>query len=370
MSPHLRAHRVALRTPCPTRRSGRGFAARRKPPAPTADGPRRGRLGLGSLLFAGALLCACSAPPPPEELEPLAPPDPSVGFQLKTTPAAIPSGTENQDCYFFRVPAQSDVYVRRILMRQSTGTHHMNIFRVRTIVGLSGEDGQVVKGGNDLQNPCWVSSNWADWPLVANTQSSEPGKYTTDFTLPEGVAHKFAPGELLMLQSHYVNATTQTTPQDAMVWANFEYVPAAQVTAELGTLFATNQNLRICPGESKFFEKVCRVPSPVTVIGANGHFHSRGTRFLMNVWDEQNGKGAQFYESESWDDPPMAIGLDIKIPQNAGVQYRCEYKVAPEVCGNPADGCCFTFGPRVEVNEHCNAFVYYYPKLGTDLPCF
>ena len=38
--------------------------------------------------------------------------------------------------------------------------------------------------------------------------------------------------------------------------------------------------------------------------------------------------------------------------------------------GNPADGCCFTFGPKVEVNEHCNAFVYYYPKLNTDLPCF
>jgi hypothetical protein len=322
------------------------------------------------LLLFGALLAGCPASPPDEVLQPLDAPDPSAGFQLKTIPLSLPAGTENQDCYFFRVPAQSDVYVNRIVMRQSSGSHHMNIFRVKTIVGLSGEDGQVVRGGSDQKNPCWVSSNWADWPLVVNTQTSEPGKYTTEFTLPAGVAHKFAAGELLMLQSHYVNATTQQTPQVAQVWANFEYTPAASVTAELGTLFATNQNIRICPGESKSFEKVCRVPSPVTVAAANGHFHSRGTRFLMNSWDEVNGKGAQFYESDTWNDPPMATGLSVALPQNSGVLYHCEYQVPPDACGNPNDGCCFTFGPKVETNEHCNAFVYYYPKLDTDIPCF
>ncbi|MDB4942126.1 MAG: hypothetical protein JWP97_1660, partial [Labilithrix sp.] len=31
--------------------------------------------------------------------------------------------------------------------------------------------------------------------------------------------------------------------------------------------------------------------------------------------------------------------------------------------------CCYTFGPIVEKNEHCNAFVYYYPKQD-DVTCF
>jgi hypothetical protein len=31
--------------------------------------------------------------------------------------------------------------------------------------------------------------------------------------------------------------------------------------------------------------------------------------------------------------------------------------------------CCYTFGPIVEKNEHCNAFVYYYPKHD-DVNCF
>ena len=31
--------------------------------------------------------------------------------------------------------------------------------------------------------------------------------------------------------------------------------------------------------------------------------------------------------------------------------------------------CCYTFGPIVEKNEHCNIFVYYYPKQD-DVICF
>jgi len=37
----------------------------------------------------------------------------------------------------------------------------------------------------------------------------------------------------------------------------------------------------------------------------------------------------------------------------------------------PADkvDCCYTFGGIVDLNEHCNAFVYYYPKQD-DVNCF
>jgi hypothetical protein len=315
-------------------------------------------------------LCLLACSPTNGEVEPLPPPPAGAGFQLRTTPLTIEPGTENQDCYFFRVPADRAVFVNRIVMRQTPGTHHLNIFRVRTLLDLKGEDGTVVRGGNDVKNPCWQSNNWADWPLIANTQSSEPGNATTTYRLPDGVAHKLAAGELLMLQSHYVNATTQRTPGPAQVWVNFEYLPTGEVKAEMGSLFATNQNIDICPGQSRFFEKVCRLPQAVTVVGANGHFHSRGTRFSMHVWDELQGKGAMFYDSYSWDDPVMATDLSVKVPERGGILYRCEFKAPPDSCGDPDRGCCFRFGPKVETSEHCNAFVYYYPKLDTDIPCF
>jgi hypothetical protein len=173
-----------------------------------------------------------------------------------------------------------------------------------------------------------------------------------------------------MLQTHYVNATTQVTPSVGEAWVNFEYLAASEVKAELGTLFATNQNLKICPGESKFYESTCRIPQAATVVAANGHFHSRGSRFSMFAWDETNGKGGQFYDNTDWADPLMATGLAVAVPANGGVLYRCEFQAAADACGDPSKGCCFTFGPRVETNEHCNAFVYYYPKATTDVTCF
>lgn len=312
--------------------------------------------------------CPGMMPTPP--VDPLAPPASGQGFQLKTAPITVQAGLENQDCYFFRVPAAEDVFVHRIVLRQRSGSHHLNVFRVGTQKDLRGEDGDVVKGGNDPKNPCWVSSNWSDWPLVINSQSSDPGHETVDYTLPTGVAQKFLPGELLMVQSHYVNATTQVTPDSGEAWINFEYTPKAQVSSELGTFFATNQNLRICPGETKFFEKVCRFAHPATVVAANGHFHSRGTRFSMFAWDETNGKGSQFYDNTSWSDPIMARDLSVSIPDKGGVLYRCEFTAPAGSCGNPSDGCCFTFGPTVEISEHCNAFIYYYPRLSGDSFCF
>ncbi len=30
--------------------------------------------------------------------------------------------------------------------------------------------------------------------------------------------------------------------------------------------------------------------------------------------------------------------------------------------------CCYTFGPQVDRNEHCNIFVYYYPRAD-DVSC-
>lgn len=326
-----------------------------------------------SLLLRGVpcvLLAVLGGGCDPAVVDPLPVPPEGAGFQLHTEPLYVPPGTENQDCYFFRIPSGGETFVHRILMRQTQGTHHMNIFRVKTQLELRGDNGTIIRGGNDTTNPCWKSANWADWPLVVNTQSSEPGKETTDFTLPPGVVHRFEPGELIMMQSHYVNATTQDTPGPAQVWVNFEYLPKDQVKAELGTLFATNQNIEICPGQTRYFEKVCRTTQPVTVVAANGHFHSRGVRFQMNTWDEAAGKGPLFYDNTAWDDPIMATNLAVQIPAGGGVLYRCEFKAPADSCGDPTKNCCYRFGPKVETSEHCNAFVYYYPRVGTDLPCF
>ncbi|MGH7271446.1 MAG: hypothetical protein ACREJ3_13535, partial [Polyangiaceae bacterium] len=193
---------------------------------------------------------------------------------------------------------------------------------------------------------------------------------------------------------HYVNASTQQTTGQAQVAVNLYTIPASQVKAQIGTLFATNQNIRICQhNPTPSFSATCAIhsPSPVNIIGANGHFHERGREFDMYVWNgtstAQPGASAQFYQSLAWDDPPMLHSpeLDRSVPGGGGIWYSCAYTWRPppssigcaglnaldaQKYGTPLsqEDCCYTFGGIVDENEHCNAFVYYYPKQD-DVTC-
>jgi hypothetical protein len=320
-------------------------------------------LGITSAFAVGCGSSSSGGESTPVANDLLDPPAEGQGFQLGTTPFDVPAGSEIQNCYFLEVPSDTDVWVNRIQIAQEPGSHHMNVFRVKTIVNLGGKPGDVVSNGE-----CFRSSNWADWPLVINSQQSD----TKDWAMPDGVAEKFAAHELLMIQSHYVNATTQKTPGVGHTLINFYTTDASKVTAELGTVFATNQNIQVCPGQTDVkYTTQCRfAKTPVTIVGANGHFHSRGRTFTMDPWDPVSGGGAQFYESDVWDDPPFPTNLNIAVPAQGGVQFSCSFSAPADSCGDPTKNCCFTFGGQVETNEHCNAFVYYYPKQDTDQNCF
>lgn len=345
---------------------------------------------ISSLLLAALGLASCNSGPV-SDVSLDAPPD-GEGFQYETGEFEVPAGTEEQDCYFYQIPGEGTdpVYINKIEVAQTAGSHHMNIFRVKTIAGLDPANGLVQTGTNGV-GECFVSTNWADWPLVINSQIDG----NVDWTLPEGVAHKFTPGDWIMLQTHFVNATTQETPKHGEVFANFWITPASAVVHELGTLFATKQSIRICESNPEpSFDGTCQFNSTETthIIGANAHFHSRGKQFDMYSWDGTSATkpedSARFYRSDTWDDPPMkrSPDLDLQVPAGGGVWYTCSYEwqTPPEAAGgcdglNTIDSgkgtpdeeldCCYRFGGLVDPNEHCNIFVYYYPKAD-DVTCF
>ena len=357
------------------------------------------------------MLAGCpeeTGPNPQPQPQPtgLEPPPSGQGVQIGTGDQPVPAGKEVQNCYFFKVsdllakaglPTDKPLNLHKVEAFQNDGSHHMNIFRVKTLFpeaegGMLPENGPYLsqdappeaKGG-----PCFKSSNWADWPLIANTQIDG----TLDWEFPEGVANKLDPDEWIMLQSHFVNATTQTTPEGSgEVFVNFWHMPDSEVVHEMGTVFATKQSIRVCQGNPQpEFSGGCQIQSaqPVTVVGANGHFHSRGNSFEMYAWDGVSTEavpGDKFYSSDDWEEPEMARGDSIAtIPANGGILYTCDYQwsepPAPISCadlnafdaekygtGEDQQDCCYTFGPQVDRNEHCNIFVYYYPK-SDDVSC-
>lgn len=126
--------------------------------------------------------------------------------------------------------------LHRVQVVQEPGSHHMNLFRVRTIVNLDPANGLPQVGINGV-GQCFVSSNWSDWPLIANTQIDG----NEDWTYPDGVANEIDPSETLMLQTHYVNASTQQSPNGVgQVGIDLYGMDASQVVYQMGTLFATD----------------------------------------------------------------------------------------------------------------------------------
>jgi hypothetical protein len=320
------------------------------------------------------------------------------GFSLRVPEFTVPAGHESQNCYFVHVPDLNngqDFWVDRVLTAINPGSHHVNVFRVKTIIALDpamgtptklGDyDATVVEGADDYKNnPCWGSANWADWPLVANSQQAKIDELKTDWNLPDGVGIRLTPGELLMVQTHYVNSEDQPTKFGAKVGINFYQRQQADTPIEMGSLFATQQNIRICQSQPNVtFSGTCKFPGAVTIAAANGHFHKRGREFDIFPWDgastDHPALSTKFYESDNWNDPPMKTDLSVASPSNAGIWWDCVYQWAP-----PADfscddvnakdplkqgDCCYTFGGITDVGEHCNVFLYYYPKVDSNVFC-
>lgn len=348
------------------------------------------------LALGGALGCHAAEPVfQPWQLEELHGTD---GFSLRVPQFEVPAGHESQNCYFVRVPdnaAGKDLWIERVVTAINPGSHHVNVFRVKSIIKLDPAQGTpmmlgdfaatVIEGGDDYaHNPCWDSANWADWPLVANSQESSPGQNTTDWQLPAGVAIRMQPGEMLMLQTHYVNTSDQPTKYGAKVGINFYNRKDPTPAVEMGSLFATQQNIRICASQPRqTYSGTCRFPGQVTIAAANGHFHKRGQRFSIYTWDgasiDHPAEQTKFYESLNWNEPPMMTDLDVPAAARTGVWWDCQYQWQKPTFFSCDDvnakdplhqnDCCYTFGGITDVGEHCNVFLYYYPKVESDVFC-
>ncbi len=325
---------------------------------------------------------------------------PDQGWSIRIPEFELQPGEETQSCYFLQAPDINDgkdYFISRVHVGANPGSHHMNVFRVKSIINLGPDmgrpimigpyEGSLVEGHADFYtSPCWDSGNWADWPLIANSQNSSLENPYSDWQLPDNVGIRMSPGEMLMVQSHYVNYQLQKTPYGGKVGINFHRFPDGVEPVEMGSLFATQQSIRICQSNpNPTFSGTCRFPrGDVKVEALNGHFHSRGKQFRVYTWDgvsdTEPPDANHLYTSDHWDDPPMTTNVDRAVNSGGGVWWDCEYQWHPPVVGSCDDvnakdklhqnDCCYTFGGNVDVGEHCNLFLYYYPKVeNSDVFC-
>ncbi len=323
-------------------------------------GMNRGVL-LSSMLAVAAAGCSKGSPtdPSPSQAAPssapvgamreLVLPKPAHGVQIGTPDFAVPAGSERQWCYYFKLPSDVDLDVIRFEVRYLAGSHHMNLFQTDKDAPDHDEDCFARMPFTSPENPNGVD-------LVVGSQSEN-----LDWQLPAGVAFMLKARRQLVLQIHYVNAGTQKTPSGhGQVLINLVTEPdRSKVSAHMGTMFANNVNIHIPPHSSRSFSTTCGLPKAVKLAALTGHFHSRGKVFSVNLAPDGADATEEIYRSRAWDEPPFRVLSEpIEIPAGGGLYYTCDFQNRSDLD--------IKFGPRVDTDEHCNLFAYFYPWDGDD----
>jgi hypothetical protein len=114
---------------------------------------------------------------------------------LNASAGKIKLGEEKQLCHRLRIPRRQETEVNRIEMLVKGGSHHVHLYRP-------------YGGPPDWPtHDCPYAVDFNKWQLVSATQNK-----ALDWKLHPGVGILFAPPEPVLIQTHFVNATTQTTP--------------------------------------------------------------------------------------------------------------------------------------------------------------
>lgn len=142
-------------------------------------------------------------------------------------------------------------------------------------------------------------------PLItAQPQPDQP----FDLALPDGMAIKLREGSRILLQSHYVNTSSDN------IWVNDQINLVTEAEDEVVTWAApwahTDTSLEIPPGEHSL-EVTCTFEQETWLLNIFGHMHEWGTSFSIDH-THLDGSTERIYSINEWD----VIFRDAP-PQNA-----------------------------------------------------
>jgi hypothetical protein len=244
-----------------------------------------------------------------------------------------------------RLNNPSAVYVPRITAALAPGSHHLVVYRSQaTTESLTPTPCTAFQG---------VLTGSAVPMMIAQTA-------TADLTFPQGVALKFAAGQMIMLEAHYINTGTGTLMGSGIV--HFSSLPASTpniIESDFG--FFGTTNIVIAPNSTG-------TVGPLFVQGLTGthgfavttHEHRLGTRF--RIWYATGASDTNhppIADTTDWANAPLyRVSPEMSFDGTNGVAYQCEWSNTTSQV--------VTFGESA-LQEMCFMWMYYYPSHGFDL---
>jgi len=276
-----------------------------------------------------------------------------AGGETATTPSSlivfdmnvkVTKGTEVHRCQFVRMPKSADggeIFVGARSHEYTTGSHHFLIYRT---------DLSEIPAGMDKQVDCFEGTGLMKHQrgyVAGGQKAKEADKF------PEGVALAFKSEEVLLFQSHYLNAGTSDL--DAKVHVEWTTVPRETVKHRAGVTNFYNPFIYVPAKAEATANMSCPFTHDVTVLGAGPHMHRRGVHY--EAFLDEPGKepaATPFYTTDDWEHPVNYLG-PMQLKAGTRVRFKCFYK-------NPDDRV-YTQGQSAENDEMCMFSAVYYPEM-------
>jgi hypothetical protein len=265
----------------------------------------------------------------------------TVHFEMK---ADVPAGAEMFKCQFVSLP---DVAGWMVAGKHSytPGSHHLLLYTTDLTA--------IPAGGGQVQD-CYEGTNNS---LMSHVRGVLYGGQTPTGgeQLPPGVGLRTTAGQVLLFQVHYLNAAAADL--HAQVDVDLTLDTGSDITTNAGILFFYDPFIDVPPGSTAKAAMRCTIPEDITLIGAQSHYHARGTGYGAYLDPSANQLAtAPFYTSTSWSSP-SSLTTSMPIKAGSHLRFECDY--------DNTNGTQEYFqGPSAANNEMCMFVGTYYPDMG------
>jgi Copper type II ascorbate-dependent monooxygenase, C-terminal domain len=256
----------------------------------------------------------------------LAPPAEGQGIQLKMV-FDLPAGEETESCMLIQVGPDGLAF-NHTQIEYTSGSHHILLFET-PYTTMPTEDKHGVKLDPTQIHGCpsGGGDHWDITRVIGGSQNADGANAVDE--LPEGVGFKLAPGSILLLNTHYLNASSERLKTDARI--NLYTVPFDSVKEEAGALFYYNPFINIRAHSTNSATMSCPIAKDIKLLNMQSHMHRRGVGYVANLTDGKGEKLQELYTNDLWEGVPIkryGAGLDIKAGQR--LDYRCDYNNAED----------------------------------------
>jgi hypothetical protein len=258
--------------------------------------------------------------------------------------ANVPADTDSYHCRYVALKGD-DGFLIGASHSFSSATHHLLAFDT---------DLPAIPAGQDVERDCFAPD---DVMAHARAEIYATQSRTGVFTLPSGVGVPLRAGEVLLMQVHYLNATSADLDATATLTI------ATAMDASLrraGEFFFADPFIDVLPGQRGSAAMRCTFPASVTLLSTAVYAHRHSVDFAAYL-DPANEAVATtpFYHAPGYANP-LPIHTVLPVAAGSHVRMACAYQ-------NSGGSGELLQGVSNDRDEQCILSGIYYPGLGGDV---